>query len=168
MRIFGSRKGSPSIEFLMAGIPLVFAIISTVELSRGMWIYETLAHAVGATTRDMAVRGTYCSTYIAGCSQTIGSYSQLFNKWAIGLDPGQLVVTFTSDSGTVVSCNPLSSCYNSNTAWPPTGDNRQGNQVYISATFPFQSAMSMFAFGSTPVAFSRFTLSARSHQQIQF
>jgi hypothetical protein len=146
----------------------VFAIISTVELSRGMWIYETLAHAVEATTRDMAVKGTYCSTYVAGCSQTIGSYSHLFNRWAIGLDPGQLAVTFTSDSGAAVTCNPLSSCYNSNTAWPPSGDSLQNKQVYISATFPFQSAISMFAFGSKPVAFSTFTLSARSHQQIQF
>jgi Flp pilus assembly protein TadG len=168
MRRFGSRKGSPSIEFLMAGIPLLFMIISVVELSRGMWIYETLAHAVETTTRDMAVRGYECATYVTNCPQTIGSYAQVFGKWAIGLDPGQLAVTFTSNSGTTVTCNPLSSCNNNVTAWPPNGDNHQNLHVYVTATFPFRSAISMFFFGSAPVAFGTFTFSAKSHQQIQF
>ena len=163
----GSRKGNAAIEFVMTGIPLIFMIISLVELSRGMWIYDTLVYAVESTTRDMAVRGYDCVTYVSGCGQTIGAYSQLFNKWAVGLDPGQLNVTFKSETQTV-DCNPLNTCYSSATAWPPSGDNSRNSDIWVTATMPFNSAISMFVFGSQPVAFGQFTLSAKSHQQILF
>ena len=151
----------------MTGIPLIFIIISIVELSRGMWIYDTLAHSVEATTRDMAVRGFDCSSYVSGCAQTIGGYSQLFNKWAIGLDPAQVSVTFQSTNHTV-TCSPLNSCYTNSTAWPPSGDNGRNLDIWVTASMPFNPAIGMFIFGSTPVSFGRFNLSAKSHQQILF
>jgi hypothetical protein len=151
----------------MTGIPLIFIIISIVELSRGMWIYDTLAHAVESTTRDMAVRGKNCSTYVSGCAQTIGGYSQLFNRWAVGLDPSQLVVTFQSANYTI-PCNPLNSCFTNSTAWPPAGDNATNLDIWVTASMPFNSAIGMFVFGSAPVSFGKFNLSAKSHQQILF
>ena len=51
------RRGNSMIEFTLVGIPLMFVLISIVELSRGMWIYHTLAHAVKEGTRYTAVRG---------------------------------------------------------------------------------------------------------------
>jgi hypothetical protein len=162
-----SRSGNAALEFVMTGIPLVFMIISIAELSRGMWIYDTLAHAVESTTRDMAVRGKNCSTYVSGCAQTIGSYSTLFSKWAVGLDPAQASVVFQSTSNTV-TCSPLNSCFSSSTAWPPSGDNGANLDIWVTASMPFNSAIGMFIFGSTPVSFGKFTLSAKSHQQILF
>jgi hypothetical protein len=167
MRKFGSRKGNAALEFVMTGVPLIFMIISVVEISRGMWVYDTLVHAVESTTRDMAVRGYDCSTYVASCPQTIGGYAQLFNKWAIGLDPSQVSVTFESVSHTV-ACSPLNSCYSNSTSWPPTGDNARNLDIWVIATMPFNSALGMYTFGSAPVLFSKFTFSAKSHQQILF
>ena len=46
-----SRAGNATIEFTLVGIPLVFVLISTIEMARGMWIYHTLAYAVKEGTR---------------------------------------------------------------------------------------------------------------------
>jgi Flp pilus assembly protein TadG len=167
MRYGKYRRGNAALEFLMTGIPLVFMIISIIEISRGMWVYDTLVHAVESTTRDMAVRGYDCSTYISGCGQTVGAYANLFNKWAIGLDPGQVSVTFQSENHTV-TCNPLNNCFTNSTAWPPSGDNARNLDVWVTASMPFNSALGMFMFGSAPVQFGKFNLSAKSHQQILF
>jgi Flp pilus assembly protein TadG len=167
MSRLGSRRGNAAVEFVMTGVPLILMIISVVEVSRGMWIYDTLANAVETTTRDMAVRGYDCSTYVANCPQTIAGYAQLFGKWAIGLDPSQLSVTFQSQNHTV-TCSPLNSCSTNTTSWPPAGDNNRNLDIWVTGTMPFDSALGMFVFGSSPVTFSAFTLSAKSHQQILF
>jgi hypothetical protein len=167
VRKFRSRAGNAAVEFVMTGIPLIFVIISIVEVSRGIWIYDTLANSVEVTTRDMAVRGYDCSNYISGCAQTIGGYSQVFSKWATGLDPAQVVVVFQSATHST-TCNPLNSCFSNATAWPPSGDNSRNQDIWISASMPFKSAIGMFIFGSAPVPFGSFTLSAKSHQQILF
>jgi Flp pilus assembly protein TadG len=167
MARFGPRRGNAAIEFIMTGIPLIFMIISVAEISRGMWIYNTLAYAVETTTRDMAVRGYDCKTYVAGCGQTIGAYANLFNKWAIGMNPGQVNVKFQSENQTV-TCNPLNTCFSSSTVWPPTGDNTRNLDIWVTATMPFDSALGMFFFGSQSVVFNLVTLSAKSHQQILF
>ena len=44
------RTGSTLIEFTLVGIPLIFVLISTFEMARGMWNYQTLAYAVRAGT----------------------------------------------------------------------------------------------------------------------
>jgi Flp pilus assembly protein TadG len=167
-RRFGGRRGSTAIEFVMAGIPMIMMIISIVEISRGMWIYDTLVHSVDSVTRHLVVRGYDCATYVSNCALTVGAYARDLASAANGLDPGQLNVTFTSDSLTTVTCNPLSSCFSDATAWPPTVDNGRNKDVWVSATFPFQSALTMFFFGSSPVQFGTFTLSAKTHQQILF
>jgi Flp pilus assembly protein TadG len=162
-----SRAGNATVEFVMTGIPLIFIVIGVVEMSRGIWIYESLVHAVESTTRDMAVRGYDCSKYVSGCGQTVAGYSQLMNKWATGIDPAQMTVVFQSTNNTV-TCSPLNSCYTNSTAWPPSGDNARNLDIWVTATMPFNSALSMFAFGSAPVNFGKFNLSAKSHQQILF
>lgn len=146
---------------------MIFLIISIIEISRGAWMYDTLAHAVESTTRDMAVRGYDCSNYVSGCSQTVGGYSQLISRWATGLDPSQVVVVFQSTNNST-TCNPLNSCFSNATAWPPSGDNARNLDIWVSASMPFNSAISMMMFGSAPVPFGKFTLSAKSHQQILF
>ena len=167
MQRTNARRGNAAVEFVMTGIPLIFIIISIVEISRGMWIYDTLAHATESTTRDMAVRGFDCAQYVTGCAMNIGSYSKLFATWATGLDPAQVTVVFQSTNQTV-TCNPLNSCYSNATAWPPSGDNSRNLDIWVTGTMPFNSAIGMFIFGSSPVYFSKYTLSAKSHQQILF
>ena len=51
------EKGSSMVEFALVGIPLIFILISIFEISRGMWMYETVAHAVREGARYAAVHG---------------------------------------------------------------------------------------------------------------
>src|SRR5258705_4857105 len=95
-RRFGSRRGNTAIEFVLAGIPMLMVIISIVEVSRGMWIYDTLVHSVDSVTRHLVVRGYDCATYVSNCALTVNGYSHDLASAANGLDPGQMNVTFTS------------------------------------------------------------------------
>jgi Flp pilus assembly protein TadG len=167
-RRFGSRRGNTAIEFVMAGIPMLMVIISIVEVSRGMWIYDTLVHSVDSVARHLVVRGYDCATYVSGCSLTVGGYSNDLASAANGLDPGKLSVTFTSSSLTTVTCNPLNSCFSNSTAWPPAADNGRNKDVWISVSYPFESALTMLTFGSSGVQFGTYKLSAKTHQQILF
>src|SRR5215471_18790761 len=51
------RGGSSLIEFTLVGIPIIFVLISTFEMSRGMWLYHTLAYAAREGTRYAIVHG---------------------------------------------------------------------------------------------------------------
>jgi Flp pilus assembly protein TadG len=54
------QKGSVTIEFAMVGVPLIFALISMVEMSRGMWMYCTQAYALNEAARYVSVHGVDC------------------------------------------------------------------------------------------------------------
>ena len=45
-RAKGNRKGVAMIEFTFVGIPMIFVLVSSFEMARGMWIYHTMAYAV--------------------------------------------------------------------------------------------------------------------------
>ncbi len=123
-------------EFLMAGIPTVFILISTVDLSLGMWQYHTLARAIKEGTRYLVPRGVDCTLNSNTCSTTVGAVASKIAAEAIGIPATSLNVTLTSQSGQTQTCNPLSSCYSSSTVWPPStnGDNAVGKLVTIKGT----------------------------------
>ena len=54
------RLGQSLVEFTFVGIPIIFILISVFEVSRGMWIYQTLAHSVKNGTRYASVHGINC------------------------------------------------------------------------------------------------------------
>jgi Flp pilus assembly protein TadG len=70
------ERGSTLLEFVLVGIPLVFLLISTVEISRGMWHYHTLAHAVRRATRFAMVKGQGCTVGANTCVVTIARIAQ--------------------------------------------------------------------------------------------
>ena len=41
-----AQRGATTIEMTLVGIPIIFLLISTFEISRGMWMYNTAATAV--------------------------------------------------------------------------------------------------------------------------
>ena len=55
-----SRAGQAMVEFTFVGIPLMFTLISIFEVSRGMWIYHTLAYSVKNGVRFASVHGINC------------------------------------------------------------------------------------------------------------
>jgi len=160
-------KGSSLIEFTLVGIPLIFTIISIVEISRGMWAYHSLCYAVNEGTRFASTKGKGCSQGANTCGVTVGGMANQIANTA-GLDPADINVTFYSNSGNV-PCNPVSACFSNATAWPPAGDNDPGMDIKIAGTYTFASALSMFWPGNgNAVSFGTFYFQAYSRQQIQF
>jgi Flp pilus assembly protein TadG len=139
-------RGNATIEFTLVGIPLVFVLISTIEMARGMWIYHTLAYAVKEGTRYAIVRGQNSptpATYQSVCNAIVQAGTGLLKE--------DLTLSFTSASGTTPY--PANNC--PNTQWPPGNnaniiDNQPGQTISIAGYYPFVSAISMFWPGAGP------------------
>jgi Flp pilus assembly protein TadG len=143
MRFRNRRRGSAMVEFALAGIASVTMLISTVQLSIAMWNYHTLAYATHEANRYTSTHGRSCSQGGNTCTITIGQIATKFKANAIGIPPDNSVLTFTSNSGTVFTCSPLSSCLSDTTQWPPVAhmDNAPGRWTTINATYTFNSAI---------------------------
>ena len=163
------RKGSAMLEFVLAGIPIIFVLISTFEISRGMWMYQTIAYAVREGVRYAAVHGKGCATAPNACQVTIGQITSVIRAAGAGLPTSTTTVTFTPASGSVSSdtmVNQLASA----TVWPPSGANSPGSDVSIKVIYPFRTFLGVFWVGAgQPLNGSGvFNLGASSTQPIQF
>lgn len=133
--------GNATIEFTLVGIPLVFVLISTIEMARGMWIYHTLAYAVKEGTRYAVARGQNNPT-----ATKLSDVCNAIAQAGTGLLPDDLKLSFTSRSGTS-PVYPANGC--PATQWPPGDnasviDNQPGQTISISGFYPFLSAIAMF------------------------
>jgi Flp pilus assembly protein TadG len=172
------RQGGQSLlEFTLVGIPVMFLLISIFEVSRGMWTYETLSHAVKQGVRYAIVHGVNCTKNgnncpvnlgpaTGVCNNTNGTIAEVIQCAGVGLDPATTTVTFTSAQGTL---GP----YNLNavpaTPWPPTNGNQSGQPITIEIRTTFRSAIAMFWPGAKPVrSASTFILPASSSDHVQF
>lgn len=160
------RRGSSTLEFTLVGIPLIFVLVSTFEMARGMWNYHTIAYAVKEGTRYASVHGNNCAAPNT-CQITIAQITQKILDNGIGLPPNQLRLTFTSQSGTI--SNYASTLLLNNTVWPSSPGNAVGSAIQIDATYPFTSAISMFWPGAgSGVNFGTVTFPASSRETVQF
>ena len=161
------------IEFTLVGIPMIYLLISVFEISRAMWNYHTMAHAIKEGTRYGTVHGFDCSSDPQNsCQITVGQVGQRIQSAGLGLDPSQLSLTFTS-AGTPITCKlddqTPSACVANATPWPVAGADAPGKSVAISGSLPFQSALAMFWPGAGPgVTFPVFNFTAGSSDIIQF
>jgi Flp pilus assembly protein TadG len=128
------------IEFLLVGIPVLFAILAIVQVSLGMFTYNTLASAVDVGTR-------YASIHTG----TVGTVAQQIVNNSPGLVPTKLTLTFSGTTGgtsttagtltTVATCT-ASACLANAAAFPP------GSAFYdtltVSGTYPFATPFAMF------------------------
>jgi len=183
-RLFRSRCGGQSlVEFTLVGIPLIFVLISVFEISRGMWMYHTLAYSVKAGVRYASVHGVNCTNNGNNCTVNMGpvadtcagnpSVADVIKCAAIGLDPTKTTIsfyTFTLNNAKI----PQGSCTlakNSCTAtpFPPLGANRPGaDRIEIDISTPFTSALAMLWPGAKPVSFATGNLGATSADGVQF
>jgi len=162
------RRGQSIIEFTFVGIPLMFVLISIFEMSRGMWMYHTLAHATKTAVRYSIVHGQNCGAPTGNtCSRTIGHIATEFKNAAVGIDEATTMLTFTSAAGTLAP-QSLSSWLGNSTPWPPTGGNVPGQILTIEAVTPFRSAIALFWPGSSPVTIGRVNLPARSSDRVAY
>jgi hypothetical protein len=173
-----SRAGQAMVEFTFVGIPLMFALISIFEISRGMWIYHTLAYSVKNGVRYASVHGINCVNSAnnpnnclvnIGPYNTVGTIGYVISQAAVGLDPTKTELTFTDASGAQIKCT-LSLC--TNQQWPPNGGiggvSDVGKPIQIDIRTPFISAIAMFWPGAAPLGFASGTLGASSQDYIQF
>lgn len=170
------------IEFVFVGIPLIFMLISIFELARGMWIYNTLTHAVKEGTRYAIVRGS--QGYKPSCQKTapadvtvcqvdLQKIAQIINSAGAGLIPTDVTNMQFRANGTVQTCggsSTLNDCLTSGAGvtWSDT-DLGMGNTFAISAQYRFQSTIAMFWPGAgSGTQFGTFNLPASSQDAIQF
>ena len=170
------------IEFTLVAIPLIFILISIFEISRGMWIYETVAYSVREGARLAAVHGSDCGTAQANnvCAVTIGNIAQVISNQGagIGLDSGTLNVTiktglpFTNlGTAPLYTTGPtlMKNLLSNGTVFSNQAGTTPGNDVEVSATYPFQSALVMFWPGAKQVQrFSVANFAASSRERIEF
>lgn len=168
-------RGSALIEFCFTGIPLIFVWISIEEMARGVWNYHTLQYAAKTAGAYAAVHGATCAVSPNACTVTLANIASTFQTAAIGVPPNQVVLTFTTASGAVTTCNlggTSSLCSAQTTTWPPSSnnDNQVGTSFEINAMYTFHSALSMVAPGGTagPVKFGTFYFPGDTQQIIQY
>jgi hypothetical protein len=143
------QRGSAMIEFTLVGIPMIFLLVSIFEMSRVMWNYHTLAYAIKEGTRYALVHGSGCtSDPLNSCQITVGQVAQKIQDAGIGLDAGQLTLTFTS-SGNPVTCT-LTACLGNATPWPEGPRNTPGSSIAINGALPVQTALAMLWPGAGP------------------
>jgi hypothetical protein len=147
MRKPRGRLGNATIEFTLVGIPLVFVLISTIEMARGMWIYHTLAYAVKEGTRYAVARGQNNPT-----PTTYRNVCNVIAQAGTGLLPEDLTLKFTSLSG---STQYTAKTCPGSLRWPPGDnagviDNQPGQSISITGFYPFVSAIAMFWPGAGP------------------
>ena len=162
------RGGNSVLEFTLVGIPMIFLLISSFEMSRGMWIYHTLANSVKVGARYASVHGQLCATSPKTCTVTAAQVAAQVQNGGIGLDPKQLSLTFTTQGVAPVSC-VLSNCLSKSSGCPDPAGYSIGNTFEIDATYPFTSMISMFWPGSFSLGtMGTINLPASSKMRIQF
>src|SRR5207247_600058 len=117
--------------FTLVGIPLLFILISTFELSRAMWLYHSVDYAVNEGARYAVVHGQGCTTNGNSCATTVAAVVNQIIRSAPGLLRENLTLQLFSANSTI-TCNPAASCLTNNSVWPPAGDNLVGLDIRVS------------------------------------
>jgi Flp pilus assembly protein TadG len=171
------RLGQTLVEFTFVGIPMIFVLISIFEISRGMWIYHTLAYSVKVGVRYASVHGINCVNGTSnpnncsvnlGPADTQGTIAYVIRQAAVGLDPASTTLTFNASGNTSTCTLATGSC--SGTVWPPNDgvSNAVGKPIRIDIQTPFKSAIAMFWPGAKSVSFASGILGASSQDYVQF
>jgi hypothetical protein len=173
-------RGAATLEMTLVGIPIIFTLVSIFEISRGMWMYHTAAHAVREGVRYAIVHGINCDPASGlgnSCLVTAAQVCQVIRDAAVGLDPRFTRVRFTAPTpgGSLIDWIPLddgsaNDCQSRTNTWPPNtgGNNSTGLAIQIDIITPFDSALAMFWPGGGQVTFGTVNLGATSIDSIQF
>ncbi|HYL37389.1 MAG TPA: TadE family protein [Bryobacteraceae bacterium] len=168
-----SRYGNATLEFTLIGIPLMFVLISTFEMARGMWLYHTMAYAVKEGARYTITRGQNSP---AANQLPMSAICGYVVKQGPGLIAHNLTLTFTSFGG---ASGPYLADACPGTKWPPGGvdgsgnpilDNQPGQAITITARYPFQSTIVLFWPGvkGGGMTFPTVTFPAAASEVMQF
>ncbi|MCC6863177.1 MAG: pilus assembly protein [Bryobacterales bacterium] len=171
------NTGSAIVEFTLVGIPLMFVLISTFEMARGMWLYHTLSYAVREATRFVIVHGQNCDPVQSApnsCQVSVAQIAGVIRDAGVGLMPDQLEVSMHTASGPNpypggVPSAALNILLTNNNPWPTGPGSNRPNDVVVIARYPFRSALVFFWPGAgAPLAPGVIQLRATSREKIQF
>src|SRR5208282_6574762 len=95
----GRKRGSVTVEFTLVGIPIIFTLVSIVDMSLGMWIYHSQTYAVAQAARYTVVHGQDCTLNGNTCTVTVGNIASAIANTGVGLSTSQWDVTLVSASG---------------------------------------------------------------------
>jgi Flp pilus assembly protein TadG len=145
-----TQRGASLVEMTLVGIPVLFTLILTFEMSRGMWIYSTLAYAAREATRYVVTHGQNCLVVpgsSTACPITAQDLGNVISQAATGLIPKDLTVTFTSEADSFTCTdddlinNNTGNCTGTvNNPIPFTGGNVVGHPISVSLLYPFYTA----------------------------
>lgn len=175
-------RGSQMIEFALMGIPFVFLIIAIVQMSIGMFTYNTLASAVDLGTRYASAHPT--GTVDAVAQQIINnSPGLLSNKLNLVMkgttggaagNPGALATVASGFASTLCPTpnntgGPLCGGAGADgTAYPAATAVAFSDTVTITATYKFLTPLALFWPGQrTMLATGTVTLGATTTQLIE-
>ena len=173
------QRGSAMIEMTFVGIPLIFILISVFEVSRGMWMYHTLAYSVKEGVRFAIVHGKSCGTVggvVNTCLKTQLNVAQVIQDAGVGLDLDNTKLRFCAGvTGTACTSQdwtctlgPASGTPCAGSTWPPSGSDGVGGPIEIDITTPFRSATAMFWPGGGNAMIGVANFVANSTDRIQF
>jgi hypothetical protein len=171
------RRGQSMLEFTLVGIPLMFVLISIFEISRGMWVYHTLAYAVKEGVRYAIVHGENCTQNGNNCAASIATIAQKIQDAGVGIDTGTGKTLLTFKSGgvgnpptfaTTDTCFLGDTCSANVAQWPAFGPNQVGQAIEIDIVTPFRSALALFWPGGKAFMFGSANLPASATERIQF
>jgi Flp pilus assembly protein TadG len=164
------QRGAAMVEFTIAGVAALTLMVSTVQIGLGMWNYHTLAYAVHETNRYISTHGRNCSLGGNTCTITVADIANKMINNGVGLPSGSVIMTLTSNSGTVYTCNPVSSCTSDSTQWPPIAhlDNYTGKYSQVTSTYTFNSAAVAMWYGWRGQRISSITLKSTSKIKMLF
>jgi hypothetical protein len=157
-------RGSAAVEMALVTIPLIFFLVSTIELGRALWSYHTLAATIKKGVRFVVVHGARCVDASSACKATIGDTVQVITRTGVGLDAAQMQLTFIA-GGQIHTCSSAASCAGDETVWPPSHYNAAGMAASISGNYTFRSILGFLWPGQMGNSFG---LSAKSTETIQF
>lgn len=165
------QSGNVGLEFTLVGIPVLFVLISVINISYVMMTMHTMQAAAEQTARYVIGHGSDCAAKSNSCTTTVGTIAVVMTMFNAGVNPHQLQVTLTTASGASTSCNPLASCQSNSTVWPPSsnGDNQAGKDIMITASYPCYTVIGIFWPGAgNSNVFGKTVLQAYARQRITF
>src|SRR5205823_10249951 len=86
-RSANQERGTVMIEFLFAGVPLIFLLLIIFELCLAMWSYHTLATAVEDGAIYASTKGQDCTYTGNTCRVSISTIVQDILSAGIGINP---------------------------------------------------------------------------------
>lgn len=142
-----NTAGNSLVEFTLVGIPLIFILIGTFEMARGMWLYTTVAHAVREGARYAAVHGKDCSTTPNQCDVKVADVAAVIRDAGVGLQPADFYVAMIATAPRTtptVTLTPLSALLTDSSKFLSGKEGVAGNDVIVTGVYHFHTALTAF------------------------